>query len=91
MYSGHADGWGISIETLAHIMASPVGSPVADKTGLSGSYDIHLAYRESAEEDTSLPSIFTAVQEQLGLKLVPAKVPVDNLVIDHVDKVPTEN
>jgi len=40
---------------------------------------------------SSLPSIFTALQEQLGLKLVSQKVPVDTLVIDHVDKIPTEN
>jgi uncharacterized protein (TIGR03435 family) len=41
--------------------------------------------------DSSLPSIFTAVQEQLGLKLIPQKVPVQMLVIDHIDRIPTEN
>ncbi len=41
--------------------------------------------------DSSGPSIYTAIQEQLGLKLEPRKAPVDILVIDHIEKVPTEN
>jgi uncharacterized protein (TIGR03435 family) len=41
--------------------------------------------------ESSLPSIFAAVEEQLGLKLVSQKVPVEMFVIDHVDKEPTEN
>ena len=65
--------------------------PVVDKTGLNGNYDIKLSYAPEGSTDSTLPSIFTAVQEQLGLKLEPAKVPVEMLVIDHVEKVPTEN
>jgi uncharacterized protein (TIGR03435 family) len=45
----------------------------------------------TAPPDDSVPSIFTAVQDQLGLKLEPKKGPVDTLVIDHIDKTPTEN
>jgi uncharacterized protein (TIGR03435 family) len=41
--------------------------------------------------DSSLPSIFAALEEQLGLKLVSQMVPVEMLVVDHVDRVPTEN
>ena len=87
------DGWGISIETFAHVLAGPAGQPVIDKTGLTGLYDIHLSYAppNSPNADSALPDIFTAIQEQLGLKLEPAKVPVDYLVIDHVDRIPTEN
>ena len=43
------------------------------------------------DANSSLPDFFTALREQLGLKLQPQKVPVDFLVIDHVDKIPTEN
>jgi uncharacterized protein (TIGR03435 family) len=87
------DAWGISTETFAHILVSPAGKPVIDKTGLTGSYDIKLSYAPPNDPDaaSALPDIFTAIQEQLGLKLVPAKVPVDYLVIDHADRVPTEN
>ena len=87
------DAWDISIDTFAHILASPANKPVVDKTGLTGSYDITLKYAppNDPNANSDLPDIFTAIQEQLGLKLLPAKVPVDYLVIDHVDRTPTEN
>ncbi|MGA3325109.1 MAG: TIGR03435 family protein [Terriglobia bacterium] len=70
-----------------------VDGPVADKTGLTGKYDITLEWApstSSAASEDSGPSIFTAVQEQLGLKLEPTKGPVDALVIDHIER-PSEN
>ena len=82
------------------------GRQVLDKTGLTDSYDLTLRFTSEpgygAEgrpgkqnegaylPDDSGPTIFTAVQEQLGLKLEPAKLPVDELVIDHVEQ-PSEN
>jgi uncharacterized protein (TIGR03435 family) len=63
--------------------------PVIDTTGLKGRYDFTL---EWAQRDTDTgQSLFTALQEQLGLRLVAQKGPVEILVIDHVEKVPTEN
>jgi uncharacterized protein (TIGR03435 family) len=56
---------------------------VFDQTGLDGKYDVQLQWSEDL-------SIFTALQEQLGLRLEPATGPVDVLVIDHVER-PTEN
>jgi uncharacterized protein (TIGR03435 family) len=69
--------------------------PVIDKTGLTGLFDIHLEYvrdigADALPGDTGGESIFTALQEQLGLKLTPDKGPVEVLVIDHVDR-PSEN
>jgi uncharacterized protein (TIGR03435 family) len=64
-----------------------------DKTGLTGKYDFTLDYvpvAKAATDDSGGPSIFTALQEQLGLKLEPAKAPMDVLVIDSVER-PTAN
>ncbi len=83
-------GAGITMETLAGMLSRPLGSPVQDRTGLGGGYDVVLEYRTLDADDSSLPSIFTALQEQLGLKVIPAKVPVAILVVDHVDAEPTE-
>jgi len=79
------------IATFAAALARPTGRPVVDKTGLSGDFDIDLKYAPEKAADSSLPSIFTALQEQLGLKLESAKVPFEMLVIDHVNRIPTEN
>jgi bla regulator protein blaR1 len=79
--------------------------PVVDKTGITKRFDIHLEFSPSQatpalrgpfpDAATAAPeptgaTIFTAIQEQLGLKLVPAKAHVEYLVIDHVEK-PSEN
>ena len=61
-----------------------------DKTGLTGYYDILLKWAPDETSPDAGPSIFAAVQDALGLKLVAGKEPVDVLVIDHVEK-PTEN
>ena len=75
------------------------GRTVLDKTGLKGNYDVTLNYAPLDGQPTFLngvpqeetrPSIFTAVQEQLGLKLDSQKAPVEVLVIDHVER-PSEN
>jgi len=78
---------------IAQSLSYAIRQPVIDKTGLTGSYDIKLSYAplNNPSADSTLPDIFTAIQDQLGLKLVPAKVPVDYLIIDHIDRVPTEN
>ena len=80
-----------SLDTFAAMLARPTGRPVVNKTGIAGNYDIDLRYAKDDAADSSLPSIFTALQEQLGLKLETQKVPVGMLVIDHVEKIPTEN
>ena len=75
-----------------------VDRPVVDRTGLTGAYDFTLRREPRTEGPKTEPSadafsssIFTAIQEQLGLKLEAKKMPVDVLVVDHAEKVPVEN
>ena len=73
-----------------------VDRPVIDKTGLTGNYDFTLEFEHNNPDVTPVNSpdanrsIYSAVQEQLGLQLVPAKEPVEIIVIDHADR-PSEN
>jgi bla regulator protein blaR1 len=67
-----------------------IDEAVIDKTGLTGLFDFHLEWNSSPSSDPDRPSLFTAVQEQLGLKLTPGKAPVDVLVVDHAED-PTVN
>jgi uncharacterized protein (TIGR03435 family) len=78
--------------TLAEGLWPSVGRPVIDRTGISGMYDFRfIAKRMDAGGDSDLPvSILAAIEEQLGLKLVPAKDKIQRWVIDHVER-PTEN
>ena len=73
-------------------LTSMLEAPVVDKTGLTGTYNYTLQFGRdwSANDPESWPSIFTAVQEQLGLRLEAVHESVPNLVIDHITK-PTEN
>jgi uncharacterized protein (TIGR03435 family) len=75
-----------TMEGLASWLTGPTGRHVIDKIGIEGNYDIQLEYAPLGSDDTFLPSIFTAVQKQLGLKLEHQKVPVEILVIDHVER-----
>jgi uncharacterized protein (TIGR03435 family) len=62
--------------------------PVVDQTGLEGRFDFVLRWTPEgapAADPNALPGLFTAIQEQLGLKLEATKAPVDVLVIDHID------
>jgi uncharacterized protein (TIGR03435 family) len=80
------------MRAITGALSSMVEAPVVDKTGLLGTYNYTLQFGRdwSANDPDSWPSIFTAVQEQLGLKLESVHESVPNLVIDHITK-PTEN
>jgi uncharacterized protein (TIGR03435 family) len=81
----HFSSGGVTLETLAGMLSGPSGRLVVDRTGLKGNYAIDL---EWTEEDNApdKPSIFAAVQEQLGLKLESIREPVDVVVIDHIER-----
>lgn len=68
--------------------------PVIDRIGLPGLYDFNLDYSPENSRNPELytaPPLLTAIEKQLGLKLIPKTAPVDVLVIDQVNRVPTEN
>ena len=109
-----------TLSDFADGLANQLGSPVVDKTGITGTYDFVLNFapepgqgpagfgpppppppgggiggdgglKAPDAQPLDAPPILTAVQEQLGLKLEKKKGPVDILVIDHIEKTPTEN
>ena len=95
----HIAGSDHTVALLAEQLARLVGRVVVDKTGLDGRFDVTLTWTPddtsggasaSSSDGGGGPSIFTALQEQLGLKLKPAKGPVPILVIDQMER-PSQN
>ena len=81
------------MEVLSRVLSDRLSRAVVDKTGLPDKYDFTLKFSPDdapPSPDSDAPSIFTAIQEQLGLKLESSKGPVQVLVIDHVE-MPSEN
>jgi len=79
-----------SMQHLALMMLPYVDRPVVDQTGINGQYDFNLSYTydeaRAPTDGTAPPSLFTAIQEQMGLKLEPVKAPVEVLVVDAVER-----
>jgi uncharacterized protein (TIGR03435 family) len=101
---GQIEGMGNPMRGLANYLQTLLDQVVVDKTGLTGNYDFKLSWTPDESQagkpgaQAGLPnaaepggaSIFTALQEQLGLKLESSKGPVETLVIEHVEK-PSDN
>ena len=93
---------GLPAASFAAAFSGPSGRMVVDRTGLTGAYDFDLEFTpdaggragapapDSATAVTDRPSLFTALEEQLGLKLQPVRAPIDVIVIDRVTP-PTDN
>lgn len=101
--AGHFEAAKITMPKLADLISKQAGLPVVDATGLSGVFDFTLDWSPTSDfkiasadsggasgTDTG-PSIFTALQEQLGLRLEPGKGPAEVLIVDRIEKTPTEN
>ena len=91
--------------TLIEILSDDVDRPILDATGLTGLFDVHLEFAAGGgvgsaappdvataapAADSAGPSIFAAVQEQLGLRLKSARRTIEVLAIDHVER-PSED
>ena len=94
--AAYMSGGARTIGALVEALQGPglqglVDRPVVDRTGLTGTYDFDLRFAAAglgaaSPDAPNLPSIFTVIQEQLGLKLEPARSPVDVLVVDSVER-----
>ena len=88
----------VPLSTLAEVLADQLSHTVIDKTGLTGDYDFRLKWTSEDQSSNTAdngttdrpPDLFTALQEQLGLKLESTKGPVTTLVVDHAEQ-PTPN
>jgi uncharacterized protein (TIGR03435 family) len=96
---GYVSGRKITIARLVTVLWLFVGRQIVDKTNLAGDFDLDLRWLpdqappndvRAPTTDATAPSLFTAIQEQLGLKLESSRGPVEVLVIDGVEK-PTQD
>lgn len=85
-----------SMEQLADLLSRQLDQMVHDETGIQGAYDFEFRWTNNDQstagpDSEALPSLFTAVEETLGLRLRPQKVPVEVIVVDRVERTPIEN
>lgn len=86
---GRVTGNQVPMQLLAALLSRLERAIVVDDTGLPGSYQVNLNW--TTDDTAAGASLFTAIQEQLGLRLEARKGPLDILVVDHADKTPAEN
>lgn len=86
MRPGFMEAERISMAGLAQVLAESAGRQVLDRTGMPGRYRFTLRWTPDTEDATEWPELATAIREQLGLRLVAAKVPVEIVVVSHVDR-----
>jgi len=90
--SGDLVSGGMTIDALAGYVGGEVGRRVLNKTGLDGYYEMSLRHRDERDtgNDSDLPTVSTALSEQLGLRLQTTRTAIETIVIDRIDR-PTEN
>jgi uncharacterized protein (TIGR03435 family) len=80
---------GVFMTAFRGVIYNMLDGPVIDQTGYTGSFEVHLEFAPlngDGSSDSTRPSLFTALQEQLGLKLESQKGPAEILVIDHAER-----
>jgi uncharacterized protein (TIGR03435 family) len=90
-YGGQIVNSQVSMPKLALLLSRFERQTILDETGLDGFYDLKLEWAPDGAKDNPGPSLYTAVQEQLGLKLEARKGPLQVIVVDNVEKVPAGN
>jgi uncharacterized protein (TIGR03435 family) len=90
---GILTGRAVTTQMLAMALSSQLGRPVRNATNVSGSFDFRLAWQteELLAPDNASASLFTAIREQLGFRLVAGKAPVEVIVLDALSLTPTAN
>jgi uncharacterized protein (TIGR03435 family) len=93
--SGSLTGTRVTADMLAAVLSNQLGRPVQNMTGFAGAFDFVLLWApDSAAAQVDVrdrPSLFTAIQEQLGFRLEARRTPIDVIVIDRVETTPSEN
>jgi uncharacterized protein (TIGR03435 family) len=94
--AGHVAAKGLSMDEFANRLAGPVfqlGAPVVNATELAGTFDFTLDWRtdEAQGDEAGKASLFTAIEEQLGLQLERSRRRVEVWVVDHAERTPIEN
>jgi uncharacterized protein (TIGR03435 family) len=90
---------GLTMKQLADTVSRDLDRPILDKTGLTGKFAVDLTWRPdrtsgptpSSNDDLDHPTVFSELRDKLGLTITSGKAPVDILVVDHVERVPTDN
>ncbi len=88
---GRITGTKVTATMLAKVLSEQVKHPVEDATGFKDAFNFTLEWAPDDDPSSNRPSIFTAIREQLGFRLDAKKKPVDVLVIDSIDRIPTAN
>lgn len=89
--AGLISGPNRTIADLVSQLISAVGGPVDDQTGLTGRYNLNLEWTPDGGAAAPELSIFTALREQMGLRLEASKVTTDVVVVDRIERTPTED
>jgi uncharacterized protein (TIGR03435 family) len=80
------EGHGVAGVVFAKTLSHYVDQPVVDKTGFAGRFDIRLEFSREEVADATAPSLYDALEQQLGLRLVADRAPSEYLIVEHVEK-----